>query len=176
MSNQLLNLALSVIQIGEGLTFDGYTLAAAPQTNVVSSVLAPAGESLTLAGNGGSGGSIVLGSSQTISFTGTIQGLRLNTAVKSGSYTIDTSDYLILYTGAGGGTFTLPAVSGNTGRVFVVKNRGTGALTVARSGSDEIFTTTNVSSFSLAVGLGATFICDGTYWVVTSMVAGTITD
>lgn len=176
MSNQLLNLALSVIQIGEGLTFDGFTLAAAPQTNVVSSVLAPSGESLTLAGNGGNGGKIVLGSSQTIAFTGIILGMTVNTTAQSGDYTLTSTDYLALYTGAGGGTFTLPAVSGNTGRVLMIKNRGTGALTVDTTGADEIFTTTNVSSFSLAVGLGATFVCDGTYWTVTSMVAGTIVE
>lgn len=176
MPNHLLNLALSVIQIGEGLIFDGYTLSAAPIDKIVTnSISAPAQESLTLAGNNGNGARIILGVNQDIDIIGTIRGLTLNVKTKSENYVIEKSDYLIVYTGSNAGTFTLPTVTNNTGSVFSIKNRGSGILTVQSLEADKIFSTTNISSFDLQVGLGATFVCDGTYWLIVSMAAGSIT-
>jgi hypothetical protein len=83
---------------------------------------------------------------------------RVNTASLT---TVKNTPYV--YTGSGT-TWTLPPVAGNTKSRVTVKNAGTGALTVQRAGSDNIFDTTTVTSVSLAVGDYKEFSCDGTYW------------
>ncbi len=62
-------------------------------------------------------------------------------------------------------TWTLPAV-GNTGMVVWIKNRGSGTLTVQRASSENIYTTSSVTSFTVAAGASATLFSDGTYWNV----------
>jgi hypothetical protein len=64
------------------------------------------------------------------------------------------------------GTWTMPAVSGNKDRIVTIENRGSTSLTVQRAGSNNLYTTTTVTSVTIAAGSWATFHCDGTYWIV----------
>lgn len=175
MSNSVISLALSVIEVGAGLQLNGSTLSVIPNTDIANSVTAAAGSTLTLAGNNGNGASIVLGLTSIITLTGALQGLQLRINNQANGYTLTQTDAYVGYTGTGGHTFTLPAISASTSRVFLIKNRGTGTLTIGRTGADELFTTVAATSFSLVPGEGAMVVCDGSYWVITLMVSGVIT-
>lgn len=173
--SSVISLALSTIEIGAGLQLNGSTLSVIPSTDITNNVTAAAGSTLTLAGNNGSGATVVLGLTSIITLTGALQGLQLRINNQPNGYTLTQTDAYVGYTGTGGHTFTLPAVSASTSRVFLIKNRGTGTLTIGRTGADELFTTVAATSFSLVAGEGAMVVCDGTYWVITLMVSGVIT-
>lgn len=63
-------------------------------------------------------------------------------------------------------TWTLPALSTKTGATFRIKNRGSGAITLNRAGSDELYTTSAVTSLTINAGESYDIIGDGTYWLV----------
>lgn len=65
-------------------------------------------------------------------------------------------------------TFSLPTVTaGLAGRVYKVKNRGSGNLTIdVTGGGSTIYDTSAVSSIVISAGGYREFICDGTYWDV----------
>jgi hypothetical protein len=79
--------------------------------------------------------------------------------------TLTADDYLNVLTGTIARTFTLPALAGNTGVEMVFKNRSTQILTIQRAGTDQIYDTGAVSSFTVAAGATAQVINDGTYWL-----------
>lgn len=170
----VVNLSLSVLKIGTGLTLNGDTLSASPNTSVLNSIIAAAGSTLSLASNDSVGASLVLGLGNTLTSTGSWQGLVLKTNNQSGSYSISAIDVYVGYTGAGGHTFTLPTAASQTGRLYFVKSRG-GTLTLAVASAGELWTNTNVSSMSLIAGECAVVISDGTYWIVAAMASGLIT-
>lgn len=170
----VVNLALSSLIIGDGLTLSGSTLSVTPATSVANTVVAASGSTLSLEGNGGAGASIVLGLGSTIALSGSLQGLKVRVNLQAGNYTVTSTDLFVVYTGAGSQSFTLPAASSNVDRLYLIKNRGTGTLTLACTGADEIFTTTNVSTFSLRAGEAAIVVCDGTYWNIVSLASGVI--
>jgi hypothetical protein len=63
-------------------------------------------------------------------------------------------------------TWTLPALANNTGLTYRIKNRGSGAITLQRAGSDQLYDTAAQTSITIAAGGQATIINDGTYWLV----------
>ena len=63
-------------------------------------------------------------------------------------------------------TWTLPAVSGNTSKVFFMKNRGSGDITLNRAGADNIYDTAAVTSITITPGQSIMIQNDGTYWLV----------
>lgn len=63
-------------------------------------------------------------------------------------------------------TWTLPALAGNTGVRYWIKNRGSGNLTIARAGSDELYDTAARTSITIAAGQGCYIENDGSYWLV----------
>lgn len=63
-------------------------------------------------------------------------------------------------------TWTLPAISGNTGIKYWIKNRGSGNLTLQRAGSDNLYDTTTQTSITISAGQSAYIYNDGTYWLV----------
>jgi hypothetical protein len=88
-----------------------------------------------------------------------------NTLSSAGTLTLSTSGY---YTFNGTTTtWTLPAISGNTGKEYFVKNKGSGAITiVSNAGGSDIYTTTAVTSFLIQPGNAFTIYNDsGTYTV-----------
>jgi trimeric autotransporter adhesin len=80
------------------------------------------------------------------------------TTVQSGSYTLSGTDYCVIFTGSLG-TFTLPTASSCTGRIYLIVNQGTVALTTStyRTGSATTVT-------SVAIGASVQVISDGTEW------------
>lgn len=74
-------------------------------------------------------------------------------------------DYVFTGTTATG---TLPVVAGNTGVSFTIANRGSGNLTIQRAGSDQLYTSSAVTSITVAAGSSVRIVNDGTYWVVWS--------
>jgi hypothetical protein len=83
----------------------------------------------------------------------------------SASYQFQASDRASLYVWTGGsGTGTLPAVSAVTpGWFVIVKNDGTGILTIAASGSSWIDSSTT-SSVQVQIASSSVFVTDGTNW------------
>ncbi len=83
----------------------------------------------------------------------------------AGTLTLDSSATTYVFTGTTT-TWTLPAVSGHTGWSFRIKNRGSGNLTLQAAGSDNIYSTSAVSSVVIAAGdKTVTIDNDGTYWL-----------
>ena len=97
--------------------------------------------------------------SGAVSVSGT---LSLSTSDVIGSLTLTSaSAYLQNYLGSGGHTFTLPpassAFAGGLGQVLIIKNAGSGSLTILRAGADTIFYNVSVSSVTLNIGEALTF-------------------
>lgn len=63
-------------------------------------------------------------------------------------------------------TWTLPDLATTVGRVYFIKNRGSGALTLQRAGSDNLYDTSVVTSISIPAGEARIIGNDGTYWNV----------
>lgn len=83
---------------------------------------------------------------------------------QSATYAIKTSDYLINCT-SGTFTATLPTAVGCTGKNYIIKNSGTGAITVATTSSQTIDGSTTYS-------LGSQYkyvqvVSDGANWIIT---------
>jgi lysophospholipase L1-like esterase len=71
-----------------------------------------------------------------------------------------------IYTGAGGDTWTLPTLSEHPGKVYFIKNAGSGNLTVQRSGSDNLYDTSSVTSITIAAGASRMIIAGSSFWYV----------
>ena len=64
-------------------------------------------------------------------------------------------------------TWTLPALSGNEGMFYFIKNRGSGILTInVTGGGAEIYGSSAVSSYVMNPGDAFIFSDDGTFWNV----------
>jgi hypothetical protein len=86
---------------------------------------------------------------------------------KSATYTISTSDYLVDCT-TGSFTVTLPSAVGCTGKIYVVKNSGTGTISLATTSSQTI---DGVTSKSMSVQYSTfTLMSNGSNWIITSQI------
>ena len=84
--------------------------------------------------------------------------------------TVTDDDYTIVRNGTNGGVFniTLPAATGRTGKIFIIKlAKGASDVLVNASGSSFDGDDTN-SGFSLTNGDSVTVQSDGTYWYIIS--------
>lgn len=64
-------------------------------------------------------------------------------------------------------TWTLPAVSGTTGVIYYIKNRGSGDITLnAAAAANEIYSTSAVNTYTISAGAAIILISDGTYFTV----------
>jgi hypothetical protein len=88
------------------------------------------------------------------------------TTSSASSLTLATSNDAYVFTGTAAATWTLPAVSGNTGVNFYLYNRGSARVTVHGAGSDDLYNRATVMSIYLEPGTAATLLNDGTYWLV----------
>jgi hypothetical protein len=83
------------------------------------------------------------------------------------SLTLTSSNQAYVYTGSTTSTWTLPSVSGNTGFILDLYNRGSLSVTLQRAGSDSIYQQrTTGTSVPLVPGGAMRLINDGTYWIV----------
>jgi lysophospholipase L1-like esterase len=78
--------------------------------------------------------------------------------------TLDRTGTVFVFTGTTT-TWTLPALANNTGLAYRIKNRGSGAITLQRAGSDNIYDTSSVTSISIAAGASREIINDGSFWL-----------
>jgi hypothetical protein len=98
---------------------------------------------------------------------GSISGIGFKQAyvTKTGAYTATNDDYVIDCT-SGTFTVTLPASSGRTGRILIIKNSGAGTITVDGNASETI---DGATTYSLAVQYATVQIMsDGTNWKIIS--------
>lgn len=64
-------------------------------------------------------------------------------------------------------TWTLPALANNTGRIYYIKNRGSGNITLnSNAGGSDIYDTGTVNTISITPGSAKLIIHDGTYWTI----------
>jgi hypothetical protein len=90
-------------------------------------------------------------------------GFKQNYVTKTGAYTATDADYVIDCT-SGTFTVTLPASSGRTGRILIIKNSGAGTITVDGNGAETI---DGAATYSLAVQYATVQIMsDGTNWKI----------
>ncbi|WP_428224330.1 beta strand repeat-containing protein [Flavobacterium sp.] len=80
-------------------------------------------------------------------------------ATKSSNYTFTGTDYCVIFTGTSASTFTLPSASSCTGRIYLIVNQGSVALTTSTYRTAIATTAT-----SIAVGASVQIISDGTEW------------
>jgi hypothetical protein len=102
-----------------------------------------------------------------INVTGPIKGtgFRQSYVTKTGAYTATNDDYVIDCT-SGTFTVTLPASSGRTGRILIIKNSGTGIITVDGNGSETIDGNT---TYNLSIQYDVIqIVSDGTNWKIIS--------
>jgi len=61
-------------------------------------------------------------------------------------------------------TYTLPSLNANQGRKYFIKNAGSGNLTISRSGSDNIYDTSSVTSLTVAAGSSVIIVAGPSFW------------
>jgi hypothetical protein len=77
------------------------------------------------------------------------------------NHTILSTEYIIYNGGTGTPTWTLPLVTGCTGRIYRLINQGTGAITLSQSVTTGHSVTTNI----LPAGGNFEIISDGSSWI-----------
>jgi hypothetical protein len=100
------------------------------------------------------------GTTSTISMTGSISVGSVRSG--TGAYTVLSSDYVVINTGVAA-TWTLPAASTCTGRIYRLLNHGTGSITLTPA----VSISSAGTSTTLVVTAGSNFyeiISDGTVW------------
>ena len=91
----------------------------------------------------------------------TSAGRTKNISVKTANYTLVSTDHIIVANNSSSFTLTLPAASSNTGREYIIKNKGAGVVTVDATALGQLdgVNTTTVEQYS-----ALTVISDGTTW------------
>jgi hypothetical protein len=82
----------------------------------------------------------------------------------STSLTLTTSSSTWVFTGSSVAIWTLPAVSGNTGVLLIIENRGSAAVGLVPAGSDHIWFGSAVIVMTIAAGASLNLVNDGSYW------------
>lgn len=123
---------------------------------------------LGVGGGGGSGGQGIPGEQGVPGQSGQDAiGGPISVSTKTGNYTVLTSDKLLLADCTSNSvTFTLPAASANTGRVFLFKkiDATSNAMVIAAAGADLI---DGASSQTRSIQYQAMFLaCDGQKWIL----------
>lgn len=119
-----------------------------------------------LLGSGTSSSSTVLTGGTTGAWTSLTRAIVPETVTTSsaGTLGLTTSSSAYVFTGTTA-TWTLPAVSGNTGRFLILESRGSGAVTLNPAGSDFIWLFGGtVTTYTIAAGGSLQLVNDGTYW------------
>lgn len=91
---------------------------------------------------------------------------RMNVSVQSGSTTITNSAYTWEYSGSSNVAWNAPTVSGNSGNVWEIKNRGSGTVTLTRQGSDLLYSSATTTVFDILPGETWRIQSDGTYIII----------
>lgn len=98
---------------------------------------------------------------------GTLIAPHFKTSVQTGTtLTLDQTATYWVFSGTTATVWTLPAITGNTDLIYFIKNRGTATITLQRAGSDNLYTTTSVTSIVINQGEGYIVTNDGSFWLV----------
>lgn len=93
------------------------------------------------------------------------QTLSMGLNEQSGDVTLGNGS-IPIYTGTGGNTFTLPSLATHPGKTYFIKNGGSGNLTLSRSGSDNLWDTSSVTTITISAG-GAVIVSAGSsFWYI----------
>lgn len=93
-------------------------------------------------------------------------GLVLNTKfVSVNPFQVFNTDYCIVGVGLSGITGTLPNATGNAGRMFKLKNKGSAFFNIDASAGGKIFSTGAILNLTLNTGDSYEMISDGTTWL-----------
>ena len=92
-----------------------------------------------------------------------IAALTRGTVVASTNQTLAKANRFYTHTG-GAVTYTLPPLAANVGVDFMIKNRGTGTVTVRGTETNKMYGTAVSDTFGVLAGSGLIFHNDGTYW------------
>lgn len=84
---------------------------------------------------------------------------------KTTTYTITDSDYLINCT-SGTFTVTLPTAVGIVGKTYIIKNSGTGTITLDGNGTETI---DGALTFTLTQYVSVTVVSNGANWIITAV-------
>jgi hypothetical protein len=106
---------------------------------------------------------LTLDSSQNATFAASLTtvGRVLNTSVKTANYTVATSNHVIICNSASAFTITMIAASSNTGRQFIIKNKGAGEITVDATSLGQI---DGLNTITLSQYQSTMLVSDGTTW------------
>jgi hypothetical protein len=80
------------------------------------------------------------------------------------SLTLTTTNNTYVFSGSSATTWTLPAVSGNTGGYLHIENRGSAAISLVPAGADHIWFLSALTAMTIAAGGSLQLVNDGTYW------------
>lgn len=93
--------------------------------------------------------------------------MKMRTTVSSATtLTLDLTSVLWVFSGSSTTVWTLPAITGNTEVIYRIKNRGSATITLQRAGSDNLYTTSSVTTLTINPGEGYEIINDGSFWLV----------
>ena len=97
-------------------------------------------------------------------FTGTVTtpGVKRNVVTKTALYTLTASDHIVIAT-SGTWTASLPTAASIAGTEYIIKNSGSGIITVDPAGTETIDGSTTID---LAQYDSLTVVSDGTNWVI----------
>lgn len=109
-------------------------------------------------------GSFITAGGAAIAKTLTTAGRILSTSIKTTTYTITTSDSVIICNSSSAFTVSLPSLaSASTGRQYIIKNKGSGQITLTASGSETIDGSVSVYINQYE---SLTIVSDGATWNV----------
>ncbi len=109
-------------------------------------------------------GGLILAGGAAIAKTLTTAGRILSTSIKTTTYTITTSDSVIVCNSSSAFTVSLPSLaSASTGRQYIIKNKGAGQITLTASGSETIDGSVSVYINQYE---SLTIVSDGATWNV----------
>lgn len=87
----------------------------------------------------------------------------------SGTLTLDNTAANWVFSGTTS-TWTLPVVTGHTGWIYFIKNRGSGSITLnSNAGGNDLYNTSAVNTITITAGQCVTLVDDGTYWLVRNL-------
>ena len=156
----------------------GYTISTTSATTTLSTLFGGSSFGIRTGGSGtdnlriASGGNVLINTTtdngtDKLQVSGSISGIGMKQAyvTKTGAYTATDADYIIDCT-SGTFTLTLPASSGRTGRILIIKNSGAGTITVDGNASETI---DGATTYSLATQYATVqIVSDGTNWKIIS--------
>ena len=91
-------------------------------------------------------------------------------AIATSDYNVLTTDTYVIFTGSATGTITLPSAVGASGKEYTIKNMTANGLTIATTGSEEIWQDVNNITLTVSIGVEAQnnwikVVSDGTQWI-----------